>query len=80
MAAADHGELMANETRLEPEMLLKCSRCGRWHEVRLDNANAGDTPHAREMLYWFCGAARYYAGQLGGSSRHLLKRARSQRR
>jgi hypothetical protein len=26
------------------------------------------------MLYWFCGTGRYYAGQVGGSSRYLVKR------
>jgi hypothetical protein len=71
-AATDHRG--ADETSLQPEMLLKCSRCGRWHEVRFDNAHAGETPHAREMLYWFCGTGRYYAGQVGGSSRYLVKR------
>jgi hypothetical protein len=64
---------MAEPPTLEPEMLLKCSRCGRWHEVRLDNEHAGETPHAREMLYWFCGGARYYAGQTGGRSRHPIR-------
>jgi hypothetical protein len=71
---------MADETSLQPEMLLKCTRCKQWHEVRHDNEHAGQTPHAREMLYWFCGTARYYAGQVGGSSRHPIQRAERQRR
>ena len=63
---------MADEL-LQPEMLLRCSHCGRWHEVRHDNEHAGETPHAREMLYRFCGNDRFYAGQVGGRSRHQLK-------
>jgi len=56
--------------KLEPEMLLKCSRCGQWHPVRFDRNNAGGTDVAQNMLFWWCGASRFYAGQAGYSSRH----------
>jgi hypothetical protein len=71
-----HARVMVDEMTLRPGMLLKCSHCGRWHEVRLDNRHAGDTPHAREMLYWWCGNARFYAGQIGGRTRYPVKRMR----
>lgn len=77
VTAVGNARLMADEL-LQPEMLLKCTRCGKWHEVRHDNDHAGETPHAREMLYWWCGQARYYAGQVGGTSRHPVKLTRVQ--
>ena len=69
----DHRDMSNHELILEPEMLLKCTRCGRWHEVYFDRENAGATDHAREMLYWKCGTARYYAGQAGSRSRHPIR-------
>jgi hypothetical protein len=69
----DAEHMAADVPPLQLEMLLKCSRCGRWHEVRLDNEHAGETPHAREMLYWWCGSSRFYAGQMGSRSRHPIR-------
>jgi hypothetical protein len=63
-----------DDPRLEPDMLLKCSRCGQWHAVHFDRANAGDTDYANEMLYWWCGGGRYYAGQIGGRTSRPVKR------
>ena len=65
------------DARLEPEMLLRCSRCGQWHEVHFDRENAGETEHARAMLFWKCRGAKFYAGQAGGYSRHVVKRRAS---
>ena len=56
---------------LEPDMLLRCSRCGRWHPVRVD---AGATGSAEGMLFWHCGSAKFYAGQVGGTARYPTKR------
>jgi hypothetical protein len=72
----DAARMATDVPTLQPEMLLKCW-CGRWHEVRLDNEHAGETPHAREMLYWFCRGMRYYAGQAGSTSRHQVRRLRA---
>jgi len=62
------------DARLEPEMLLRCSRCGRWHQVHFDRENSGGTDYANQMLYWWCGTARFYAGQAGGRPRRPIKR------
>jgi len=64
MTTIDTGRMTDDTTRLEPDMLLKCSKCGRWHPVHLDRANAGQTVYANEMLYWHCGKSR-----LRGASR-----------
>jgi hypothetical protein len=58
---------------LEPDMLLKCSRCGQWHEVFEEPRAAGTS--AEGMLFWQCGGAKYFAGHAGKPSRHQAKRA-----
>lgn len=73
MTTIDTGRMNDETTRLEQDMLLKCSKCGRWHAVHLDRANAGQTDYANEMLYWHCGKSRYYAGHVGGTARYPVK-------
>jgi hypothetical protein len=64
---------------LEPDMLLHCSRCGRWHPVRYHREGVGTTEYANAMLFWECGGKRFYAGQTGSTSRHPLRRPRRTR-
>ena len=59
---------------LEPDMLLHCSRCGRWHPVRYHREGVGATEYANAMLFWECDGKRFYAGQAGSPSRHPLRR------
>jgi hypothetical protein len=67
---------MADDTdeRLHPGMLLKCSRCGSWHEVKSNEADVGTTTAARDMLYWTCRGDRFFAGNLGGTARYATRR------
>lgn len=67
--------VMANDTdeRLDSGMLLKCSRCGSWHEVRPNEADVGTTTAARDMLYWTCRGSRFFAGSVGGTARYPIK-------
>jgi hypothetical protein len=58
-------------TPLEPDMLLKCSRCGRWHEVKPE---ADATGSAVGQLFWRCGKAKFYAGNVGGMARRPFRR------
>jgi hypothetical protein len=67
------GQTKDSTTPLAPDMLLKCSRCGRWHEVFEEPRAAGTS--AEGMLFWRCGSAKYFAGHAGKSSRHPAKRA-----
>ena len=67
----DHGDMNDITEKLEPSMLLHCSRCGRWHEVRPDEDATG---FAVGMLYWRCGGAKYFAGYAGTTPRRPVKR------
>lgn len=64
---------MADAVRLDDGMLLKCSKCGEWHTVRPADDKAGDTDHAKDMLYWLCRGRRFYAGQRGAVARMPIR-------
>jgi hypothetical protein len=66
---------MRDALRLEEGMLLKCSKCGEWHTVRLADGNVGEAEHAKEMLYWLCRGGRFYAGQRGSIGRLPIRRS-----
>lgn len=68
------GMAAPDDPRLESDMLLKCSRCGEWHAVHFDRTNSGQADYANEMLYWWCGGGRFYAGQIGSIARRPVKR------
>jgi hypothetical protein len=60
--------------RLQPDMLLKCSRCGCWHAVRPHDGDVGQSAAANDMLFWVCEGKRFFAGSLGGRARLPIRR------
>ena len=60
-----------NELHLQPGSLVLCPHCGRWHPVSLGHTTG--TPYTQAMLYFMCRGGRYYAGQLGQTSRHRTR-------
>jgi hypothetical protein len=53
---------------LAPGNERHCPHCRRWHPVMAKHAEG--TEYTLRMLYRDCRRASYYAGQIGGSSRH----------
>jgi len=60
--------------RLQPDMLLKCSRCGSWHAVRPHEGDVGESAAANDMLFWVCEGQRFFAGSVGGRARLPIRR------
>ena len=63
-----------NRVALQIGSLVLCPHCRRWHPVTTGHTEG--TPYTQAMLYFFCRGGRYYAGQLGQSSRHPVKLSR----
>jgi hypothetical protein len=57
---------------LRPGDEVHCPHCRRWHQVAASNVEG--TEYTRLMLFWQCRGGRYYAGQIGTSSRHETRR------
>jgi len=57
---------------LEPGREIRCPHRRRWHPVRPKHATGTD--YTRLMLYFTCRGAEYYAGQIGGTGRHQVRR------
>jgi len=58
---------------LHPGDELHCPHCRRWHPVGATNKEG--TEYTRLMLFWECRGDRFYAGQIGTSSRHETRRS-----
>jgi hypothetical protein len=56
---------------LQTDSLVMCPHCRRWHPVILGHTEG--TPYTQAILYFLCRGGRYYAGQLGQTSRHPAK-------
>ena len=61
------GGMNANTRPLQQHSLVLCPHCRRWHPVSLGHTTG--TPYTVAMLYFMCRGGRYYAGQLGQTSR-----------
>jgi hypothetical protein len=57
---------------LQPGDELRCPHCSSWHVV-IQTYREG-TDYTRQMLMWGCKGGSYYAGQIGGTSRHQTRR------
>jgi hypothetical protein len=64
---------------LRPGDELQCPHCRRWHTLTLTRSTVTSTPYADDMLFFECRHGRYYAGQVGGSSRFETRRPQSRR-
>ena len=62
---------MENNPSLEVSSQIRCPHCRHWHPVIKGHPEGTD--YAVAMLYWECGAGRYYAGQVGGTSRFPIR-------
>ena len=58
---------------LHPGHELHCPHCRRWHPITRSH-DAG-TDYTVQMMYFECPGLRYYAGQIGQSSRHETRLA-----
>ena len=64
---------MPDQPRLQPNSQLHCPHCRRWHDVIPIHATG--TAYKIAMRYFECRGRKYYAGQEGGTSRHVIRRA-----
>ncbi len=48
--------------------LVRCTKCRRWHPTELP-ASGSETDYATRMLFYRCGNATFYAGQIGTPAR-----------
>lgn len=64
----DAHEMGPNRITLEPGSLVRCPHCRHWHPVFIGHDSG--TPYTQAMLYFVCRNGRYYAGQIGHTSRH----------
>lgn len=59
------------EKPLEPGDELHCPHCRRWHTVISRHSDG----YTKQMMYFTCRQAYYYAGQVGAPSRHPTRPA-----
>jgi hypothetical protein len=62
---------MPDQPRLTPDSQLHCPHCRAWHPVITIHTEG--TAYTIAMRYWLCRGQRFYAGQDGGTSRHVLR-------
>lgn len=60
-----------NPPPLQQNSLVLCPHCRRWHPLMKEHSEG--TPYTQAMLYFMCRSERYYAGQLGQTSRHSTR-------
>jgi hypothetical protein len=48
--------------------LIRCHKCRRWHPTE-QPASGSATDYATQMLFYRCGDALFYAGQISGTAR-----------
>ena len=53
---------------------LRCPHCARWHVITGYPGSEG-TAYTLDMLFFDCREGRYYAGQVGGTSRFPVRQA-----
>lgn len=58
--------------------MVLCPHCRRSHPVMKGHSEG--TPYTQAMLYFMCRGGRYYAGQLGQTSRHRTHSPRYRRK
>lgn len=68
-------DLSAENPPLHPGDELHRPHCRRWHVVSATHTEGTD--YTRRMLFWECRGQRYYAGNLGTTSRHETRRPRT---
>ena len=64
---------MDNPPRMQLGSQIRCPHCRRWHDVIAVHPTGTD--YTIKMRYFECRDQRYYAGQEGGTSRHLTRNA-----
>ena len=62
---------MGHQPRLQPGSQIHCPHCRRWHDVIA--VHTIGTDYTIKMRYWECRGKRFYAGQVGGESRHQTR-------